>query len=141
VIRLLAIPVAGTVAALIAISIFRQPREDAPDPEGRGPPVTEARPDVTPPREPPPEVPDEPPPESAAEPVSFQIELQSDGSLRDLDTQETFANVGELLDALATDEKVRHKVLLTNGADVTEAEFDQALEKLARRFDVRKLYR
>jgi hypothetical protein len=101
-----------------------------------------------------------PPPE----PLELEIELAPDGKLRLLrarpvgaagdegdleepgDLQVTFASVEEALEKLSN---ARHKLVLSNGKDVTEAALDEAVKKLQDsklpggdpRFQVHKVYR
>ncbi len=73
---------------------------------------------------------------AAREPETFEIELQADGALLDLDRR--FASVEEFVQQLG---EVRHTLVLSNGEGVTEAALDEVLAKLRDRFQVRKVYR
>ena len=136
-IRLLLIPVGGTIAALIAIALAREPRgaPKAPDPPLF--PVTNPHEEA---EEPPIEEGDEPPHEDAppAEPTEYQIEVGADGTFIDLEGRVSFASVEELATELGD---VRHTLLLSNGEGVTEEALDAALAKLRDRYQVRKVYR
>jgi hypothetical protein len=128
VIRLLWIPVAGTVAAVVAIVLAHEPRGD----EGARP--MDPLPFEFPP-EPmePPEEPEPPPP-----PSELHLRLEADGSLVDTETSERFASLAELREALG---EVRPMLWIGNGEGVAEAQVDEALAQLSDRFQVRKVYR
>lgn len=127
-IRLLMIPVAGTIAALVAIVLAHEPRGDALPPQ---PPPFDFPdvPEPAPPRE------DRPAP---SEPQEFQLELGADGTFLDVEHGDGFASVEELSAQLG---EVRHVLVLSNGEGVTEAALDAALAQLRDRFQVRKVYR
>lgn len=131
--RTLWIPVAGTIAALVAILLARGergPGMDAPstfpapeDPEGA------------------PEPPDVPPPPKSPEQKEWRLILQPDGSFLTASGDESFASVADLLERLAPTESYRPKVLLTNAAaEVTPEALDAAAEALAARCDLTKRY-
>jgi len=131
-IRRLMIPVAGTIAALVAILLAHEPRGTAPAPqippfdfpdapEHSGPADEE-------------EAPRPPPPE----PQEFQLELGADGALLDLESGDSFASPDELGEQLGD---VRHTIVISNGEGVTEAALDAVLAQLRDRFQVRKVYR
>lgn len=139
-IRLLAIPVAGTVAALIVVLLAHAPRQEQPEPFPEPPAalpedVPEApTPDHTKPEE-------KPPAEKPAPPrAEYDLRVEKDGSLVDLATGTTYANGAEVITALAH-EKTRHRIILSNGEGVEEAALDRLHEILSAKFDVRKVYR
>jgi len=83
--------------------------------------------------------------ETEAEPETFEIELQADGTLLDVgpprfedDRPGEFASVEDLIEQLGD---ARHKLALSNGKEVTEAKLDEVLALLRDRFQVRKVYR
>ena len=143
----LMIPVAGTVAALIAIAFAREPRGN-PAPET--PPFqwptkmqdhSEPLPTETlPPAE------EEAPPKATPQPQEFLLELGADGTILDVDGKRTFKSIEELQEKLGD---ARHRLVVTNGKDVPEATLDAVFTtlrdaKLASgdpRFQVRKVYR
>jgi hypothetical protein len=135
VIRLLLIPVGGTISALVAILLAHEPRGE---PDAPQPPLFPAP--TLPESSPPPEEGDEPPHEDAptAEPMEFQLELGADGTFIDLEGRVSFASVEALAKKLGD---VRHTLLLSNGEGVTEEALDAALAKLRDRYQVRKVYR
>jgi len=146
-IRLLWIPLAGTVAALTVILLTHEPRAEEPGiafPEM--PPVlpddvsdVPVPDDATkPPEKPQPKEPPRPPPPP---PREHRLRLESDGSLVDLDRSRTFADGAAVIAELVKDERVRDRIFLTNGADVKEDALDKILEKLSATFEVRKVYR
>jgi hypothetical protein len=132
-IRRLMIPVAGTIAALVAIVLAHEPRGapsapefppfDFPDPPEHAGPVEEEEP---PPAEPPPD------------PQEFQLELGSDGALLDLERGDSFASPDEIGEQLG---EVRHTLVISNGEGVTEAALDAVVAQLRDRFQVSKVYR
>ena len=140
-IRLLWIPVTGTVAALIAILLAHGPRE-----RDSGPTLPEDDPAF-------PELPvpgaglpddlnpadEEPPLPPPPEPIEFALRLESDGSFV-AESGETFADADAVAEQLATDARVRNRVILTNGDKVAEEALDQALTALSGKFEVRKAY-
>ncbi|MHC4548889.1 MAG: hypothetical protein ACYTEZ_08930 [Planctomycetota bacterium] len=139
-IRLLWIPVAGTVAALIVILLAHEPRgeEPGPAPVEAPPPVTEP-PDETEPPEPD-EAEPPPPPPPPPEAVEYQLRLEKDGRLVDIESGRTYADLADVLGQLVADERVRNRIFLSNGAEVTEEALDRAVETLRDSFEVRKVY-
>lgn len=157
-IRLLWIPLAGTVAAFIVILLAHEPREEEPAPVFPEPPP--AQPDDAPevpvpdssdrspqgakaddasePEEKPaPKPPPEPPPPP---PVEYFLRLEKDGSLVDLDSMRTFAAGAAVIAELA-DDRTRHRIILSNGEGVEEAALDKLFDDLRTKFEVRKVYR
>jgi hypothetical protein len=141
-IRLLWIPVTGTVAALIVILLTHAPREEEPAPDFPEPPPAlpedapeDAVPDdaAEPEEQPTPKPP--PPP-----PTQYFLKLQKDGSLVDQDSARSFADGAAVIAELAHEE-TRHRILLSNGEGVDEAALDRLVESLSARFQVRKVYR
>jgi hypothetical protein len=141
-IRLLWIPLAGTIAAFIVVLLAHEPREEEPGPAF--PELPPELPDVVP------EVPvpdpatkpeEKPPPKPLPPPAEHHLRLEKDGSLVDLRRSHTFADGAAVIAELVKDERVRDRIFLTNGADVEEAALDEILEKLAAKFEVRKVYR
>jgi hypothetical protein len=132
-IRRLMIPVAGTIAALVAIVLAHEPRGAPSAPEI--PPFD--FPDV-PEHAGPDEEGEEEPPLPPPEPQEFQLELGADGALLDLERGDSFASLEELGEQLGD---TRHTLVLSNGEGVTEAALDAALAQLRDRFQVRKVYR
>ena len=143
-IKLLAIPVAGTIAAVIALMIAHPERDFHDKDVDEGPDVTEARPDRPDfPDIDTPFLPDEDKPASKPpppDPVEFQLRLDGGGKLVDLETGREFDDIAGVLKELVTDPRVRNRVILSNGAGTDEATLDKALEKLRASFDVRKFY-
>lgn len=148
-IKLLAIPVAGTVAALIALLIAHPERDFHDKDVDEGPDVTDARSDR-------PDIPDfpdmpvpsdaegdenkPPPPPPPPDPMEYQLRLDGGGKFVDLETGQEFDDIAGVLKQLATDPRVRNRVILSNGAGTDEAALDKVLEKLRTTFDVRKFY-
>ncbi len=156
--RLLLIPVAGTIAALVVVLLAHEPREEEPDTDFPMPPP--ALPDDAPDED---DVPDssdrspdgakaddaadkpeakpeakpEPPPPPQAE---YYLRLEKDGSLVDLDSSRPFPDSAAVIAALGHD-KTRHRIILSNGEGVEEAALDKLLEGLSAKFEVRKAYR
>jgi hypothetical protein len=143
--RLLAIPVAGTIAAIIVVLLAHEPREEEPGTVFPEPPP--ALPDDVPDAP----VPDEgekaeekpapkrtPPPPRPAE---HFLRLEKDGSLVDLGNSRTFAHTAAVIAELAKDERVRNRIILSNGAGVEDAALDKIVESLSAKFVVRKVYR
>jgi hypothetical protein len=145
--RLLVIPVAGTIAALVVVLLAHEPREEEPGPLPPEPPPVlpqdppdepdvpdEGRPEEQPaPKKKPPE----PPPPPVAE---YTLRLEKDGSLVDVDRGNAFADSAAVIAQLGHKD-TRHRILLTNGEGVEEAALDKLLEGLSARFHVRKFYR
>jgi len=157
-IRLLWIPVAGTVAAFIVILLAHEPREEDPAPvfpepppalpddasdapasdlSGRSPGGANADDATKPAKKPKPKA---PPPELPPPPEEHFLRLEKDGSLVDLDSSRTFADGAAVIAELVR-EKVRDRIILSNGEGVEEAELEQILESLRAKFEVRKVYR
>ncbi len=130
-IRLLMIPVGGTIAALVAIVLAHEPRGDVPP---RPPPFEFPTQPLEPPE------PHEPPAEAPTpEPREYQVELAADGTFLVLTGEEAaFASIEELQEQLGT---ARHTLVLSNGEGVTEAALDAVLAQLRDRYQVRKVYR
>ena len=80
------------------------------------------------------------PPKPAPPPVEHFLQLEKDGSLVDLDSSRTFADGAAVIAELVR-EKVRDRIILSNGEGVEEAELEQILESLRAKFEVRKVYR
>jgi hypothetical protein len=153
-----AIPVAGTIAALIVVLLAHEPREakpatdfpirppaleddasDAPVPDASPTPEGATADDASGPEEksaPKPTPPEPPPPP----PSQYNLRLEKDGSLVDLDSSRSFAD-GAAVAAELADEKVRHRIFLSNGEGVEEAALDKLLEELSAKFEMRKVYR
>lgn len=145
----LMVPVAGTIAALIAIALAREPRrQDVEPPPSQFPADVPEHGEPFPEDEmaPEEEAPPTPPPPPAPEPQEFQLELGADGTLVDIKNGRTFASPEKLEAEL---DAARHKIVITNGQGVAEAALDAAFTKLRDakdpggdpRFQVRKVYR
>lgn len=143
--RLLAIPAAGTVAALIVVLLAHEPRAEEPGPVFPEPPPflpdqdSEApvpgdasKPEEKPEKKPPPK----PPPP----PVEHFLQLEKDGSLIDTGSARTFADGAAVIAELVRDD-VRDRILLSNGKGVDDAALDKLVESLSAKFQVRKVYR
>ena len=140
-IKLLAIPVAGTIAALVAILLAHPEREGAsPRREFEPPPfhLPEEEPELPVPPEDEEEAapPVRPPP--APEPREFHLQLEADGALLDLESREVYADAEALAQDLGD---APHTLVIVNGEGVGEEALDQALARLRDRFLVRKVYR
>lgn len=150
--RLLLIPVAGTIAALVVVLLAHEPREEEPGPVFPDPPPAlpddesdaddapegDALPDdAADEPEAKPQPPPEPPPPPQAE---YYLRLEKDGSLVDLDSARSFADSAAVIAGLGHDD-TRHRIILSNGEGVKEAALDQLLEGLSAKFEVRKVYR
>jgi len=140
--RILLIPIAGTIAALIAITLARQPRGEAAEPElpaydygnapeHAAPPEDETEPTL------PPEGDEEPAPAPAPEPREFQLRLEADGTVVDSENGTKYASIDKLAEEL---KDARHTLVLTNGKGVTEKALDDALVLLRDHFKVLKVY-
>jgi len=143
-IRLLWIPLAGTVAAFIVVMLAHEPREEEPGPAF--PELPPTLPDIAP-EAPVPDTatepaktPKKPPPKPPPPPAEHRLRLEKDGSLVDLDRPRTFADGAAVIAELVRDD-VRDRIFLSNGADVEEAALNEIIEKLAAKFEVRKVYR
>lgn len=150
--RILLIPVVGTIAALAMITYARNPREpkpthpelppfDFPDaPEHGAPPEPDE--DVFPPEEmlPDESAPEEAPPKKAPEPEAheYQLQLETDGSFRDLEDGHTYKGLDDLAKTLG---KARHTLVITNGDGVDRAKLDATEKALRDRYTIRKVYR
>ncbi len=144
-IRLLWIPVAGTVAALIAISLTHAPQEDSPypnvPPRAQRPPEEEVDDAPELPLPPPPTPPSAEPEQPPAPKTEFVIRLHPDGSLEEEASGDLFPDIATLLERLAPADAPRPRLVVTNASDeVTEAALDAALAELRGRCDVRKDY-
>lgn len=145
-IRLLWIPVAGTVAALIVVLLTHEPREEEPGPAfpELPPALPPALPDIAP-EVPVPDDATKPEKKPAPKPLPpaevHHLRLEKDGSLVDLESSRTFADGAAVIAALVKDERVRDRIFLANGADVKETALDKILETLSAKFEVRKVYR
>jgi hypothetical protein len=148
--RLLVIPVAGTIAALVVVLLAHEPREEEPGPVFPEPPppvlpddeieapVPAKADDAAEPEEKPaPKKPPPPPPPPVSE---YYLRLEKDGRLVDLDGSRSFADGAAVIDGLSHD-KTRHRIILSNGEGVEEAALDNLLEGLSAKFEVRKVYR
>lgn len=138
-IKLLWIPVAGTIAAIVAILLAREPRGDETPPPPEPPPF-ELPEELEPgdaPEEPMTEEP-EPEPPAPETPAEMHIRLGPDGSLLAMDTGERFASVDELKEALG---EARPMLFVGNADGVAEDALDNVLAQLRDRFQVRKVYR
>jgi hypothetical protein len=79
-------------------------------------------------------------------PQTFQLELEADGTILDVEKGRSFASVAEAVGKLGA---ARHTLAVTNGRDVTEAALDEAVRELREsrlpngdpRFQVRKVFR
>lgn len=156
--RLLLIPVAGTIAALVVVLLAHEPREQDPETDFPLPPPAvddsgpaEAHGDAAEPEEQPEaktektaekgkkkkkEKREAPPPPQA----EYYLRLEKDGSLVDLDSARSFADSAAVIAGLS-DKVTRHRIILSNGEGVEEAALDDLLEGLSARFEVRKVYR
>ncbi|MHC4973648.1 MAG: hypothetical protein ACYTG3_15085 [Planctomycetota bacterium] len=150
--RLLLIPVAGTIAALVVVLLAHEPREEEPGPVFPEPPPPvlpddDAEPPAPPPEEEKadpaepekkskPEKPPEPPPPVA----EYYLQLQQDGNLVELNSSRKFTDTAAVIQGLGND-KTRHRIFLSNGEGVEEAALDKLLEGLSAKFEVRKVYR
>jgi hypothetical protein len=153
--RLLLIPVAGTIAALVVVLLAHEPREEEPGPIFPEPPPAlpadtsyahdsaggdDLPDDAAEPAEQP-EAKPKPPPEPPPPPVSeYYLRLEKDGSLVDLDSSRSFADSAAAIAALSH-KRTRHRIILSNGEGVAEAALDKLLEGLGAKFEVRKAYR
>lgn len=109
------IPVAGTVAALIAIALAHGPREG----EGAAPALPRLE-ELLPPEAP-----------------EHALALAADGSFTE--GEHTFASAEEVIAELATEEGPRPTIILRKASDeVTDEALEAAEEALAGRFDVRR---
>jgi hypothetical protein len=141
-IRLLWIPMTGTVAALIVILLTHHPRGEEPAPDFPEPPPAL-----------PSDAPEEPVPDSSRPereqarepepaPAEHFLRLEKDGSLVDRDSGRTFADGAAVIAELAKGERVRDRIILSNGDGVEEAALDKLVESLSAKFEeVRKVYR
>jgi hypothetical protein len=148
VIRILWIPVIGTIAAVIAVAIAHQPRGDTPT----SPPVPRAKPEQFPPRKPdtgretPPDVPAVPDegetgPEMP-ERDQYILRLRADGSFVDNEDGTEYADAAAVLAKLAPPGAPRVTVVVMNdSAAVPETALDAVREQLQTRVDFRKDYR
>lgn len=132
--RILLIPVAGTIAALVMIAYARQTRGEARPPEL--PPFD--FPDAPEHAAPPDEEPEPPPAPREPEPREFQLQLEADGTILDLKSGESFASFDELRETIG---EVRHTLVLANGKGVSREALDEAEARLRDRFKVLKVYR
>jgi hypothetical protein len=131
--RLLVLPLAGTIAALVMIAYARQERQPGEE--------------ETPPELPPFDFPDVPehgddeeePEPGRTEPREFQLQLEADGSILDLEAGLRFASIDELREMIGGD--ARHTLFLANGKGVTREALDAAEARLRDRYQVRKVYR
>ncbi len=131
--RTLWIPVAGTIAALVAILLARGER----GPANLAPPPFSMTDDA----DAAPEPPDLPPLPKGPETQEWRLILQPDGSFLTASGDESFADVEKLLERLAPTEAYRPRILLTNAAaEVTAEALDAAAEALAARCDLTKRY-
>ena len=145
--RLLVIPVAGTIAALVVVMLAHEAREEEPGPVfPELPPVLpedvpEAPgPDDAASPEEKPEAKPKPPPEPLPPLSEYYLRLEKDGKLVDLDGARSFADTDAVIEGLSHDE-VRHRIILSNGEGGDEAALDSLLEGLSAKFEVRKVYR
>lgn len=157
--RILLIPVAGTLVALVMIAYAREPRgearhpaeipldfhggsmhggEDEEEPTGEEPVPEDA---------PLPEEPGEPaaePAMPAPPPQEFQLRLEADGALVGEIVDPThpepvaFASAEDLIKRIGT---ARHTLVITNGSGVDRAKLDGVEALLRDRFTIRKVYR
>ncbi len=131
--RTLWIPVAGTVAALVAILLAHGERGPSEPPPPSFPDSGDF--DL------PPDTPPLPPTPKAPEAREWQLILQPDGSFLTAAGDESFANAEEILKRLAPTESYRPKILLTNASGEVAAEaLDAAAAALAARCDLTKRY-
>ncbi len=160
--RILLIPVAGTIAALVMIAYAREPRGEPKHPEipldfhggsvhgaedeeepGEEPAMPEAA-DEEPLPGKPGEPKEEPEAKPAPPPQEFQLRLEADGAL-----------VGELIDPTHPERvafesaedlikrigNARHTLVITNGDGVDRTKLDGIEALLRDRFTIRKVYR
>jgi hypothetical protein len=155
--RILLIPVAGTIAALVMIAYAREPRGEPPSPEippfdwpdapEHGGPSDENEPmgDEPLPVEPGEEE-KEPEKEPVAEPREYQLRLEADGTFAgkvvpkgaEPEFAVSFASVEDLLQRIGD---ARHTLVITNGEGVERAKLDEIETSLRDRFKVLKVYR
>jgi hypothetical protein len=157
--RILLIPVAGTIAALVMIAYAREPRGEAKHPadtpldfhggsmhgaEDEEEPAAE---EPVPEDEPLPGEPGEPtgePEKPAPPPQEFQLRLEADGALVGEIVDPTrpepvaFASAEDLIKRIGS---ARHTLVITNGAGVDRAKLDGIEALLRDRFTIRKVYR
>ena len=115
------IPVAGTVAALVAIFLAHSPREGD---EAALPVRTRSF--------------EEPPPPSVPGP-EYTLQLRKDGLF--VDGEKAYASAEEVIEALAPEGGPRPTIILENASeDVPEEALDAAIKKLSGRCDVEKRY-
>jgi hypothetical protein len=113
----LLVPVAGTIAALIAIALAREPRGPIPDPT-----LPRGREHVEPEEESPPA-----PEPRNPDAQTFRLELQSDGALLDLEEKSRFASLDDFLGQVPGPD---HVIVLSKGKGTTEAALLDAVAKL-----------
>jgi len=141
--RLLAIPAAGTVAALIVVLLAHEPRAEEPGPVFPEPPpfLPDQDSDTAVPGDAPkPEEKPEKKPAPKPPPVEHFLKLEKDGSLIDPGSTRTFADGAAVIAELVRDD-VRDRILLSNGKGVDDAALDKLVESLSAKFQVRKVYR
>jgi hypothetical protein len=147
-IRILWIPVIGTIAAVIAVAIAHQPRDDTPT----SPPVPRTPQEEFRPSEPeagpemPPDVPDEPeegePAPEMPERGQYLLRLRVDGSFVDDEDGTVYADAAAVLAKLAPPGAPRVTVIVMNDSEkVPETALDAVREQLQTRVDFRKDYR
>jgi len=137
VIKLLAIPVAGTIAAIVVILLAHGERQGA-----HAAPSFEPPPFHLPGGEPHGAMPEERepsgPPTVAPDAEEVRLRLEPDGAFVDVDGEKVYASAAELAERLSG---ASHKLVITNGKGVGEEALDQALARLRDRFLVTKDYR
>jgi len=125
-IRLLAIPVAGTILAFSVILLAHSAREEEKTPAPH---------EFTPPESPLPhegeEEPEEPNPPPT--PQTFYLELQPDGSYLDLDGDYSFTSVEDLEEQL---KDIKHTIVLTKAPGVPPSARRAAAAQLGKRYIV-----
>jgi len=135
VIKLLAIPVAGTIAALVAILLAHPEREGAVQRPAFEPPPFHFPADE-PPELPEPEQPGSEP--GAAEAGEIRLRLEADGALLDVEAEKVYASAAELAKRLGATSR---KLIIANGQGVGEEALDATLARLRDRYQVEKDYR
>jgi len=145
--RLLAIPAAGTVAALIVVLLAHEPRAEEPGPVFPEPPpflpdedLSRRSPEGAKADAPKPEEKPEKKPAPKPPPVEHFLQLEKDGSLIDPGSTRTFADGAAVIAELVRPD-VRDRILLSNGKGVDDAALDKLVESLSAKFQVRKVYR
>jgi len=141
-IRLLAIPVAGTILALCVVLLAHPARQGEKAPHEVKPPELppwlekSGEEEVPEPLRPPERAPEPTPPPT---PQTFQLELESDGSFLDLETNDRYTDLDDLVAQLHPE--VKHTIMLTNAAGVPASALDAAVTNLSAHYTVRRIER